>query len=107
LGEGRQREGLGPRELGDIAVGEVQFPGRDYWEERLFRQKEVLVQEGRAAIETLNKLSGGLSSNNPEVVRRTERQLEIVVGDVTFERAKYERLASEGAQKAADWKRNR
>ena len=39
---------LNPRELGENIVGDVKFPGREVWENKLYAQKEKLVAAARA-----------------------------------------------------------
>jgi hypothetical protein len=47
---------LTPRQLSDSVAGDVQFPGRDDWEQRLDAQKEKLVATTRTAINAVQQM---------------------------------------------------
>ena len=93
-----------PRQLSEAVVGENQFPGRDDWEQRLFRQKEAMLDAARAALDAIKmqmdastqeqRLNAGKAANN-------------LYSDFTLEKYRYDQLVAEGVKKAADWQRQR
>jgi hypothetical protein len=80
-----------PRQLGNDAVGDVQFPGRDSWEQRLFDQKLKFIAAGRHLQAVY--ASGIQGAINPADL------------DYRIQANVYNEIRAEGIGKAADWAR--
>jgi hypothetical protein len=105
------------RELGEIEVGEVRFPGRDRWEGRLFAQKEKLVQVTRTAVDAGRIYIRILSSKNPNArlseltadvrlrVQEARNALDAQNSNIRLERYHFDQIAAEGVRAASQWKR--
>ena len=93
-----------PRELSEGVVGENQFPGRDNWEQRLFRQKEVMLNAARAALDAI-KLQ--LDAATQEQRINAGKAATSLYSDFSTEKYRYDQLVAEGVRKAADWERHR
>ncbi len=102
------------RQLADLAVGDVQFPGRDRWEDTLFTQKEELVKAIRAAVfaarqrmHLLSLSEGTASPSKDDQVKTQEakRAVDEQISNIRLQRFRYDQLVSEGVRAAAEWKR--
>jgi hypothetical protein len=80
-----------PRQLGNDAVGDVQFPGRDSWEQRLYDQKLKFIAAGRHLQAVY--ASGIQGAINPADL------------DYRIQANVYNEIRAEGIGKAADWAR--
>ena len=80
-----------PRELGNDAVGDVQFPGRDSWEQKLYDQKLKFIAAGRhLQAACASGLQGAINAANL---------------DYRVQANVYNEIRAEGIGKAADWAR--
>jgi hypothetical protein len=72
---------LNARELGENVVGDVKFPGREAWENKLYSQKGKLVAAARAWLATQKDGSGSgvadAAANSFNVQRSTYNELEV------------------------------
>jgi hypothetical protein len=80
-----------PRQLGNDAVGDVQFQGRDSWEQRLYDQKLKFIAAGR----------------HLQAVYASGIQGAIDPADLDYrvQANVYNKIRAEGIGKAADWAR--
>jgi hypothetical protein len=93
---------LKPRQLSESVAGDIKFPGRDEWEQRLFDQKEKLVAIARSAANTIQRMGDAQTADERAAARIAVDKLE---SDVRFERHLYDQLVAEGAKRAADWEK--
>jgi hypothetical protein len=105
------------RELGEIEVGDVQFPGRDKWEARLFDQKEKLVKATRAAVDVGRNYVRILSSKNSNSrlsdltqdeqlrIQEARNALNAQKSTIRSERFRFDQIVTEGVRAASEWKR--
>jgi hypothetical protein len=93
---------LKPRQLSESVAGDIKFPGREEWEQRLFDQKEKLVAVVRSAANTIQRMGDAHTESERASARIAVDKLE---SDVRFERHLYDQLVAEGAKRAADWEK--
>jgi hypothetical protein len=105
------------RELGEIEAGEVQFPGRDKWEARLFEQKERLVKATRTGVDAGRQYVQILSTKNPETqlsslpqderlrIQEAKNALNNQMSNIRTERYRFDQLVIDGVRAASEWKR--
>jgi len=80
-----------PRQLADEIVGDVQFPGRDAWQQKLYSSMQEFVAAGRKYFDVVSS-----TGKRPEGYTETRwRQAQWAYSD----------LKEEGISKAANWKR--
>lgn len=80
-----------PRQLGNDAVGDVQFPGRDSWEQRLYDLKLKFIAAG-------SHLQAVYASGIQGAVNPADL-------DYRIQANVYNEIRAEGIGKAADWAR--
>lgn len=85
---------LNSRELGENVVGDVRFPGREVWENKLYAQKQKLVAAARAWLATQKDGSG------PGVA-------DAAANSYNVQRTMYNDLEMEGKAQADSWKNRR
>jgi hypothetical protein len=99
-----------------MEVGEVQFPGRDRWEARLFNQKERLLKATRVGIDAGRRSVQALSDKNPSSYLTEDEQLEMQekrnalksqLSNIRLERYRFDQIVAEGVRAASEWKRAR
>jgi hypothetical protein len=93
-----------PRELSEAVVGEIKFPGRDDWEQRLFRQTGAMLSAARSALDALQMQ---LNASTQEQRTNAGKAATRLYWDFGLEKSSYDRLVAEGVKKAADWERHR
>lgn len=102
------------RQLSDMEVGDVQFPGRDRWEPKLFAQKEALVKTIRTAVYAAREYvtfirakegSGALSKDDQLRLQESRKAVQSQIDDIRLARFHFDQLVSEGVREAAEWKR--
>jgi hypothetical protein len=91
-----------PRELSEAVIGQNQFPGRDDWEQRLFRQKEAMLSAARAALDAIKMQ---MDASTQEQRLNAGKAANSLYSDFTLEKYRYDQLVAEGVKKAADWER--
>jgi hypothetical protein len=105
------------RELGEMEVGDVQFPGRDRWESRLFSQRDKLVSATRTSVEAGRKYMSMPAAENPDkrLSELTEEQrlrlqeaknaLSTQNSIIRIERYRFDQVVNDGVRAASEWKR--
>lgn len=94
---------LTPRQLGESAAGDIQFPGRADWEQKLYDQKEKFVSVVRTSY---NVIERGREAPTNEERAAAKLTMDRLIADVQGAQALYDQLVSEGVKKAADWKKS-
>jgi len=84
-------------QLANEVVGEVQFPGRDAWEQKLYGQAQRLLKFAQSYLDRTKKLD---TITNPE-----ERSAAIETANnfdwqVNVEQTAYTQIAADGSQQA-------
>lgn len=95
---------LTKQQLADAVAGTAQFPERNDWEKRLYAQKEKLDAARRGAINVLQRMLDSPTAEEKDPTKLQEN-LGNVTSPVGVEYVQYQYLVSEGAGRAADWKR--
>jgi len=93
-----------PRELSEAVVGEIQFPGRDDWEQRLFRQTGTMLSSARSALDALQMQ---LNASTQDQRTNAGKAATSLYADFRIEKYRYDKLVAEGVRKASDWERHR
>jgi len=96
------KAGKTPRELSNSVAGEIQFPGRDKWEQRIFDQKEKLVSTARSGFYVIQRMG---DAQTPEERTAARIAIEKIRDDVRVQRALYDQLITEGVKKASEWEK--
>ena len=82
-----------PRQLGEQFAGDIQFPGRDRWEQKLSAARDRLVSKIQAVLDLLRS------------DKATSTALRNAVIDMRVADSQYGDVQVEGQAAAADWKR--
>jgi hypothetical protein len=103
------------RQLGELEAGEIQFPGRDKWETKLFDQKEKLVKAtrtgvdaGRRYMQVLSEQGSKMSSPTPDEqlrIQEAKTALNGQISNIRTERYRFDQIVNEGVRAASEWKR--
>jgi len=91
---------LHPRELSDPIVHEIQFPGRDQWEQKLYSEKQRFVDCGRSIADVIAKVHGATTEEERKAALTAANEL---VAQLDTENSLLEHLEAEGIKKAAEW----
>jgi hypothetical protein len=91
-----------PRGLSNSIAVEIQFPGRDSWEQRIFAQKEKLVSITRSAFYAIQRMADAQTLEERASARIAVGRLQ---EDVRVQRMLYDDLVTEGVKKASEWER--
>jgi hypothetical protein len=90
------------RELGDDVVKDVQFPGREEWEHRLFEQNGKVVRSAQDAVDAAERISGGATERERDWARKTAEDL---LSDFDSRRQVYDDLVTDGVRRSNEWVR--
>lgn len=94
---------LTKQQLAHLIAGDVEFPGRDEWEQRLYAQKEELVAVMRTATNVLQRMLDAPTAEERDPTK-IKLNLDTTTSGVGSAYVQYEQLVSEGVRRAADWK---
>ncbi len=91
------------RELGESVVGDIRFPGRDAWEEKLYHQRLKLVGAAQTVVDyAANKLDKAKTEVDQAAAKKGLEQL---LFTLSVERTAYNRISAEGISQAAAWEK--
>jgi hypothetical protein len=91
------------RELGEAVVGDIRFPGRDAWEEKLYQQRLKLVGAAQTALDyAANKLDKAKTEVDQAAAKKGLDQL---LFTLSVERTAYNRISAEGISQASAWEK--
>jgi hypothetical protein len=90
-----------PREMSDAAVRDIEFPGRDEWERRLYEHTKKMVRTAQAAVDAA-KDSKDASSDDERAASLSAAQQ--FLSQLDQQRPTYDQLVAEGVRRADDWK---
>jgi hypothetical protein len=94
---------LNSRQLGGILVGDIKFPGREAWEDKLYQQKQKLVGAAQTALDyAANKTANAKTDAQQQAAQKGLREL---LFNLSWERTTYNRISSEGISQAAAWEK--
>jgi hypothetical protein len=85
--------GKNSKELGEQFAGDIRFPGRDQWEQNLYKEKERLVAATRVWIAVMRSNGAASGSVHEALVNMKAAQIG------------YSEVQEEGIGKAADWEK--
>jgi len=91
-----------PRELSDEVAGQVQFLGRDSWEQRIYQQKTKMVSAGQTCLDDAKRL---VSAPTPEERSAAQRASDPLMTALKAEKYHFDQLVAEGVKKAGEWER--
>ena len=94
---------LTKQQLAHPIAGDVAFPGRDEWEQRLYAQKEELVAVMRTASNVLQRMLDAPTAEERDPTK-LKLNLDNATSSVGSAYVQYEQLVSEGVRRAAYWK---
>jgi hypothetical protein len=91
------------RELGEAVVGDIRFPGRDAWEDKLYQQRLKLVNAAQTVVDyAANKLDKAKTEVEQAAAKKGLDQL---LFTLSVERTAYNRISAEGISQAAAWEK--
>jgi hypothetical protein len=102
------------RELGEMEVGDVRFPGRDNWEARLVIQRDKLVKAtlagidaGRRSLQIWSAKASATTLTADERFQLQEAQNAVKnqISGVQAERYRFDAVVAEGVKAASQWSR--
>jgi hypothetical protein len=91
-----------PRELSNEVAGNIEFPGRDAWEKRLYDQKGKVIGAAQAVLDAAQKILKAPTRAEQASARTATVKL---LSDLDWQRNNYDQLVAEGVKKAGDWER--
>jgi hypothetical protein len=93
-----------PRELSNEVAGQIQFPGRDSWEQRIYEQKTKMVSAAQTCLDDAKRL---VSAPTPEEKKAAQTASDLLLRGFNIEKNNFDQLVAEGVKKAGEWERLR
>jgi hypothetical protein len=94
---------LNSRQLGQSLVGENRFPGRDAWEDKLYKQRQKVIAAAQMAVDyEANQKPKIKTESDQTTVRAGLRRL---LAELSMEQDQYEKIVAEGIGQAAAWEK--
>jgi hypothetical protein len=93
-----------PRELSNEVAGQVQFPDRDGWEQKIYQQKTKMVSAAQTCLDDAKRL---VSAPTPEEKKAAQRASDFLLTAFKIEENNFDQLVAEGVKKAGEWERQR
>jgi hypothetical protein len=94
-----------PRQLGEIVAKEIQFPGRDNWENRLAASRDTLITKTQAPIFTVRREGSLLEGDDLNRAKEAQTVVNDQLLHIRLARQDFEHVLSEGATAAGEWER--
>jgi hypothetical protein len=88
-----------PRQLANEVVGDIQFPGRDDWEQKLHGQGQRVLRFAQDYLDRAKKLDSITDSAQRSAATETAKNFE---WQMNLEETTYTQIAAEGSQKAKE-----
>jgi len=104
------------RELAELEVAEVQFDGRDRWEQKLAAQRDKLVKATLAGVDasrrSLDVWSAKssvktLSSGERLQLQEAQNAVKTQIENLRLERYRFDQIVADGLKSASEWQRER
>ena len=104
------------RELGELEVGEVQFTGRDRWEQKLAAARDKLVKATLAAVDACSRSMGIWSAKSATTTLSPDERLQLQeaqnavktqIANLRLERYRFDQIVADGIKSASELQRER
>jgi hypothetical protein len=104
------------RELAELEVGEVQFNGRDRWEQKLAAQRDQLVRATLAGVDASRRSLDVWSAKSSVTTLSLEEKLQlqeaqnavkIQIANLRLERYRFDQIVADGLKSASELQRER
>ena len=104
------------RELGELEVGEVQFTGRDRWEQKLAVERDQLVKATLASVDACSRsievwsAKSSMTTLSPDErlqLQEAQNAVKTQIANLRIERYRFDQIIANGLRSASELQRER